>query len=97
MANAVPSMRSGLAYKFIYKNYRGETAWRYVLLERLEYTSFPEYYGEDPQWFIRTFDYIKGAPRTFALNNIEVMTIEPLTAYEIKTAVLRETELKASS
>lgn len=58
--------------RFVYKNYRGETAVRFVFPAALEFIAAPEYYGPERQWFLRCWDYEKRAERSFALANMQL-------------------------
>lgn len=78
-----PRFEFGRIVKFQYKNYRGETDWRYVMVQSLEFIVAEEYYGPEPHWFLRCWDYIKMAPRSFLLERILPATVEPCSPSEI--------------
>lgn len=61
-------LTAGALLTFPYTNYKGEFAIRTVIFSGIEYGS-NEWYPE-PQWFIRTWDLDKNAPRSFALDRI---------------------------
>ena len=64
----------GASYQFEYTNHRGETAMRFVTFRDLQYGTILPYYPE-PTWLLLCDDHSKdGAPRSFALNKINVAT-----------------------
>lgn len=69
-------LTAGGHYTFPYENYKGEIKQRRVAFEGLDYGS-NEWYPED-QWFMRTWDFDKNAPRSFALNKIDPRKIANL-------------------
>ena len=56
---------------FKYTNYRNETAIRECILLCIEYTSVPEYYGPEKQWFLQAFDCQKQDNRSFLLSKCD--------------------------
>jgi predicted DNA-binding transcriptional regulator YafY len=69
-ASAAPrSMDRRKAIKIVYKNYRGETALREVLPQRVWFGA-TEWHPEE-QWLLEAIDLDKGAPRSFALRDIQ--------------------------
>lgn len=58
------------ALYLLYKNHRGEVAWRWVVpLERApEYTTTPHH--PEAQWIMRVFDLDKGEERSYAMKDI---------------------------
>lgn len=68
---------AGTVLNFDYVNYRGEQGFRHVMVLGVQY-GHNEWYPED-QWFLRCWDFDKGAVRSFALNRInaeEVLVLE---------------------
>lgn len=57
------------AIKIVYTNYRGETALREVLPQRVWFGA-TEWHPEE-QWLLDAIDLDKGAPRSFALRDIQ--------------------------
>ena len=57
------------AIKIVYTNYRGETALREVLPQRVWFGS-TDWHPEE-QWLLDAIDLDKGAPRSFALRDIQ--------------------------
>jgi predicted DNA-binding transcriptional regulator YafY len=57
------------AIKIVYTNYRGETALRKVLPQRVWFGS-TEWHPEE-QWLLEAIDLDKGASRSFALRDIQ--------------------------
>ena len=64
----------GYRYTFIYTNHRGETKTRRVEFVGLDFGS-NDWYPEE-QWFMRTQDLDKFQTRSFALNKIDIGSIE---------------------
>jgi hypothetical protein len=54
--------------RILYKNYKGETAWRSIVPGQIRFAS-NEWHPQD-QWLLDAFDLDKAAPRSFALNEI---------------------------
>jgi predicted DNA-binding transcriptional regulator YafY len=54
--------------KFLYKNYKGEVAWRRVYPIRVEFLATPFHTTE--QWILVAFDLDKNAERSFAMLDI---------------------------
>jgi hypothetical protein len=52
----------------LYRNYRGETAARYILPSRIWYGS-TEWHPE-PQWLVDALDVERGVERSFALKDV---------------------------
>ncbi len=54
--------------KILYRNWKGQLKWRWIEPITMVYEK-SEYYDE-PQWFIKAYDYEKDAIRHFAVKNI---------------------------
>lgn len=63
----------GQTLSFFYTNHRGERERRVVRFDGIDFGE-NEWYPE-PQWFIRTWDYDREAPRSFAISKIETETL----------------------
>jgi predicted DNA-binding transcriptional regulator YafY len=61
-------MQDEKAIRILYTNYRGETALRTVIPERLHFGS-TEWHPE-PQWLLDALDLEKGQSRTFAMKDV---------------------------
>jgi predicted DNA-binding transcriptional regulator YafY len=57
------------AISIIYTNYRGETAQRTILPQRVWFGA-TDWHPEE-QWLLEAIDIDKGAPRSFALRDIK--------------------------
>ena len=65
-----PSSAPAAAVTVLYTNYRGETALRTIVPERIWFGS-TEWHREDG-WMLDAFDVEKGAERSFAMKDIRV-------------------------
>lgn len=57
------------AVRILYKNWRGETAWRHVTPRRIEFVATR--WHPDPQWVVHAWDHGRGAERSFALRDVQ--------------------------
>lgn len=64
----------GKTVKILYTNYRGETALRSIIPEKIWYGSTE--WHNDEQWLIDAFDIEKKAIRNFAMKDIHKWTVE---------------------
>ena len=56
------------AVRILYTNYRGETALRSIVPERIHFGSTQ--WHPEPQWLLDALDLDKKEPRTFAIKDI---------------------------
>jgi len=61
-------MQDEKAVRVLYTNYRGETALRTIVPERMYFGS-TEWHPE-PQWLLEALDLEKGQNRTFAMKDV---------------------------
>jgi predicted DNA-binding transcriptional regulator YafY len=66
-------MQDEKAVRVLYTNYRGETAFRTIVPERLFFGS-TEWHPE-PQWLIEALDVEKGQNRTFAMKDVRAWIV----------------------
>lgn len=57
------------AIRIVYTNYRGETAQRNIVPQRLWFGATS--WHPEEQWLLEAIDIDKGAPRSFALRDIK--------------------------
>lgn len=55
--------------RVLYKNYRGETAWRTIIPKEI-FFGCNDYHKED-QWLVKVQDMEKGAERIYAMSDIQ--------------------------
>jgi predicted DNA-binding transcriptional regulator YafY len=65
--DAAPDIRKAVC--IVYTNYRGETAQRRIVPQRVWFGATEWHPGE--QWLLDAFDLEKGSPRSFALRDIK--------------------------
>ncbi len=70
------SIYPGSRISFKYTNYKGETSIRTITYQALEYGS--NEYHKEQQWFVYGICSDKQAPRSFALKDIEISSINVL-------------------
>ncbi len=56
------------AVRILYTNHRGDTAWRRIVPESIQWGSTD--WHPEPQWLLWAFDLDRDAVRTFALRDI---------------------------
>jgi predicted DNA-binding transcriptional regulator YafY len=54
--------------RILYKNYKGETAWRAIVPQKVRFAS-NEWHPQE-QWLLDAFDLEKNAARSFAMDEI---------------------------
>lgn len=64
----IPPFGPGQRVKILYKNWRGETAWRLIQPGHMSFRSTLQHL--EMQWLLEAFDVEKKAWRDFALGNI---------------------------
>lgn len=64
----IPNQQEGAQVLIDYTNYRGVTAIRWIVPERIYFGSTE--YHPIPQWLLLAYDLHKEAPRTFAIADI---------------------------
>jgi predicted DNA-binding transcriptional regulator YafY len=60
--------------RIVYTNYRGETAMREIVPQRIWYGKTE--WHPDEQWLLDAVDLEKGAPRSFAMKDIRAWFVE---------------------
>jgi len=68
-ASADPTLDLSKAIAIVYKNYRGETARRRIVPQRLWFGATK--WHPDEQWLLDAIDVEKQSPRSFALRDIQ--------------------------
>ncbi|HRI10496.1 MAG TPA: hypothetical protein PKW35_21900 [Nannocystaceae bacterium] len=68
MSEATPTTTGGRPVRVVYTNYRGETATRTILPERIWFGTTS--WHPRPQWLLDAVDLEKGALRSFAIADI---------------------------
>lgn len=59
--------------RIVYTNYRGETAIRSIVPDRIHFASTE--WHPDPQWLLDAFDLEKNAIRSFAMKDIRAWLV----------------------
>jgi predicted DNA-binding transcriptional regulator YafY len=64
----------GQAVRILYKNYKGETSWRRIVPGQVRFGA--NEWHPQAQWLMDALDLDKGAPRSFAMAEIQQWKVD---------------------